>query len=117
MKALCWFGKYDVRVYDVPEPRILNPHDAIIRVTTTAICGSDLHLYDAYIPTMQKGDILGHEFMGEVVEVGKAVKNLKAGDRVVVPFTIACGNCDAHLRSCCGQRLPQDAALAGAVHA
>ena len=93
MKALCWFGKYDVRVYDVPEPRILNPHDAIIKVTTTAICGSDLHLYDGYIPTMKKGDIMGHEFMGEVVEVGRAVKNLKAGDRVVVPFTIACGKC------------------------
>lgn len=93
MKALCWFGKYDVRVYDVPEPKILNPHDAIIKVTTTAICGSDLHLYDAYIPTMQKGDILGHEFMGEVVEVGSAVQNLKPGDRVVVPFTIACGKC------------------------
>ena len=93
MKALCWFGKYDVRVYDVPEPKILNPHDAIIKVTTTAICGSDLHLYDGYIPTMEKGDILGHEFMGEVVEVGTAVKNLKPGDRVVVPFTIACGKC------------------------
>jgi threonine dehydrogenase-like Zn-dependent dehydrogenase len=93
MKALCWFGKYDVRVYDVPEPKILNPHDAIIKVTTTAICGSDLHLYDGYIPTMEKGDILGHEFMGEVVEVGRAVKNLKPGDRVVVPFTIACGKC------------------------
>ncbi|HWN09924.1 MAG TPA: zinc-dependent alcohol dehydrogenase [Pyrinomonadaceae bacterium] len=93
MKALCWFGKYDVRVYDVPEPKIINPHDAIIKVTTTAICGSDLHLYDGYIPTMQKGDILGHEFMGEVVEVGSAVRNLKPGDRVVVPFTIACGNC------------------------
>jgi threonine dehydrogenase-like Zn-dependent dehydrogenase len=93
MKALCWFGKYDVRVYDVPEPKILNPRDAIIKVTTTAICGSDLHLYDGYIPTMEKGDILGHEFMGEVVEVGSAVKNFKTGDRVVVPFTIACGNC------------------------
>ncbi|HET6668908.1 MAG TPA: zinc-dependent alcohol dehydrogenase [Pyrinomonadaceae bacterium] len=93
MKALCWFGKYDVRVYDVPEPKILNPHDAIIKVTTTAICGSDLHLYDGYIPTMEKGDILGHEFMGEVVEVGSAVRNLKPGDRVVVPFTIACGKC------------------------
>jgi len=93
MKALCWFGKYDVRVYDVPEPKIINQHDAIIKVTTTAICGSDLHLYDGYIPTMEKGDILGHEFMGEVVEVGTAVKNLKVGDRVVVPFTIACGNC------------------------
>ncbi|MEP6637357.1 MAG: zinc-dependent alcohol dehydrogenase [Acidobacteriota bacterium] len=93
MKALCWYGKYDVRVQDVPDPKILNPRDAIVKVTTTAICGSDLHLYDGYIPTMMKGDILGHEFMGEVVEVGKAVTNLKPGDRVVVPFTIACGNC------------------------
>jgi threonine dehydrogenase-like Zn-dependent dehydrogenase len=93
MKALCWFGKYDVRVEEVPEPVILNPHDAIIKVTTTAICGSDLHLYDGYIPTMEKGDILGHEFMGEVVEVGPEVKNLNVGDRVVVPFTIACGRC------------------------
>jgi threonine dehydrogenase-like Zn-dependent dehydrogenase len=93
MKALCWYGKYDVRVEQVPDPEILNPRDAIIKVTTTAICGSDLHLYDGYIPTMVKGDILGHEFMGEVVDVGDAVKNLKIGDRVVVPFTIACGNC------------------------
>jgi threonine dehydrogenase-like Zn-dependent dehydrogenase len=93
MKALCWYGKYDVRVQDVPEPKILNPRDAIIKVTTTAICGSDLHLYDGYIPTMQKGDILGHEFMGEVVETGSAVTNLKIGDRVVVPFTISCGRC------------------------
>ena len=93
MKALCWYGKYDVRVEQVPDPEILNPRDAIIKVTTTAICGSDLHLYDGYIPTMVKGDILGHEFMGEVVDVGDAVTNLKIGDRVVVPFTIACGNC------------------------
>lgn len=93
MRAVCWNGKYDVNVYDVPEPKILNPHDAIIRITTTAICGSDLHLYDGYIPTMEKGDILGHEFMGEVVEVGSAVRNLSKGDRVVVPFTIACGQC------------------------
>jgi threonine dehydrogenase-like Zn-dependent dehydrogenase len=93
MKALCWYGKYDVRVQDVPEPKILNPRDAIIKVTTTAICGSDLHLYDGYIPTMQKGDILGHEFMGEIVETGSAVTNLKVGDRVVVPFTISCGRC------------------------
>lgn len=93
MKALCWYGKYDVRVLDVPDPKIINPHDAIIKITTTAICGSDLHLYDGYIPTMEKGDILGHEFMGEVIEVGKAVTKLKVGDRVVVPFTIACGNC------------------------
>lgn len=93
MRALCWFGKYDVRVVDAPEPKILNPRDAIIKVTTTAICGSDLHLYDGYIPTMEKGDILGHEFMGEVVDVGSAITKLKIGDRVVVPFTISCGNC------------------------
>ena len=93
MKALCWFGKNDVRVEDVPDPKILNSRDAIIKISTTAICGSDLHLYDGYIPTMEKGDILGHEFMGEVVETGGAVNNLKVGDRVVVPFPIACGNC------------------------
>jgi threonine dehydrogenase-like Zn-dependent dehydrogenase len=93
MKALCWYGKYDVRINDVPEPTILNPRDAIVKVTTTAICGSDLHLYDGYIPTMKRGDILGHEFMGEVVDVGRSVTNLRVGDRVVVPFTIACGNC------------------------
>ncbi len=93
MRALCWYGKDDVRVERVPDPEIVNPRDAIIKVTSTAICGSDLHLYDDYIPTMQKGDILGHEFMGEVVELGSAVKNLKKGDRVIVPFTIACGNC------------------------
>ncbi len=93
MKALCWYGKYDVRVEQVPDPKLINPRDAIIRVTATAICGSDLHLYDNVIPTMQAGDILGHEFMGEVVEVGSAVSNLKAGDRVIVPFTIACGRC------------------------
>lgn len=93
MKALCWYGTNDVRVETVPDPEILNPRDAIVRVTATAICGSDLHLYDGYIPTMQKGDILGHEFMGEVVEVGSEVKKLKQGDRVVVPFPISCGNC------------------------
>lgn len=93
MKALCWYGKNDVRVETVPDPKILNPRDAIIKITTTAICGSDLHLYNGYIPTMQKGDILGHEFMGEVVEVGSENKKLKIGDRVVVPFTIACGRC------------------------
>lgn len=93
MKALCWYGKGDVRVQDVPDPKIINPHDAIVKVTSTAICGSDLHLYHGCIPTMEEGDILGHEFMGEVVEVGKEVKNLKAGDRVVVPFTISCGHC------------------------
>lgn len=93
MRAVCWHGKYDVRVERVPDPRILNPRDAIIRITTTCICGSDLHLYDGYIPTMQSGDILGHEFMGEVVEVGKEIHNLRPGDRVVVPFTISCGRC------------------------
>ncbi len=93
MKAVCWFGRHDVRVEDVPDPEILNPRDCIVRITRTAICGSDLHLYDGYIPTMEQGDILGHEFMGEVVETGPDVKNLKAGDRVIVPFTISCGNC------------------------
>ena len=93
MKAICWFGKHDVRVEDVADPAILNSRDAIVKVTATAICGSDLHLYNGYIPTMEAGDILGHEFMGEVVELGPSVTNLKVGDRVVVPFTIACGNC------------------------
>ena len=93
MRALTWHGKHDVRMETVPDPQIVNPRDAIIRITSTAICGSDLHLYNGFMPTMKKGDILGHEFMGEVMEVGRGVKNLKAGDRVVVPFTIACGNC------------------------
>lgn len=93
MKAVCWYGKHDVRVDTVPDPSILNSRDAIIKITTTAICGSDLHLYNGYIPTMEAGDILGHEFMGEVVETGSSVTTLKKGDKVVVPFTIACGNC------------------------
>jgi len=93
MKANCWYGKNDLRVEEVPDPKILNPRDAIIKITTSAICGSDLHLYDGYIPTLYQGDILGHEFMGEVVELGRSVKNLKVGDRVVVPFTISCGAC------------------------
>ena len=93
MKALCWYGKHDVRVEGVPDPEILNSRDAIVKITSTAICGSDLHLYNGYIPTMEKGDILGHEFMGEVVEVGASITNLNVGDRVVVPFTISCGNC------------------------
>ncbi|HEX7152811.1 MAG TPA: zinc-dependent alcohol dehydrogenase [Thermoanaerobaculia bacterium] len=93
MKAVCWWGKGEVRVADVPDPEIINPHDAIVRVTLTAICGSDLHLYDGYVPTMMRGDVLGHEFMGEVVEVGREVKTLKAGDRVIVPFPICCGRC------------------------
>ena len=93
MKAVCWMGAKDVQTLTVPDPKIVNPHDAILRVTRTAICGSDIHLYDGVIPTMEAGDILGHEFMGIVEEVGPEVKNLKRGDRVVVPFTIACGNC------------------------
>jgi threonine dehydrogenase-like Zn-dependent dehydrogenase len=93
MRAVCWNGKTDMRVETVPDPEILNPRDAIVKITSTAICGSDLHLYDGYIPTMKRGDILGHEFMGEVVELGREVKNLKIGDRVVVPFTISCGSC------------------------
>lgn len=104
MKALCWFGTNDVRVEDVPEPKILDSRDAIIKITSTAICGSDLHLLHGYMPTMEKGDILGHEPMGEVVEVGSDVKNLKVGDRVVVPFVIACGECffcKKGLYSCC----------------
>jgi threonine dehydrogenase-like Zn-dependent dehydrogenase len=93
MRAVCWCGTGDIRVESVPDPKILDPHDAIVKVTATAICGSDLHLYNGYIPTMKPGDILGHEFMGEVVEVGRDVRRLKPGDRVVVPFAIACGHC------------------------
>jgi len=95
MKANCWMGKKRVEVQNVPDPKILSARDAIVRITSTAICGSDLHLYNGFVPTMEKGDILGHEFMGEVVEVGKDVSNLAVGDRVVVPFPIACGNCGA----------------------
>jgi threonine dehydrogenase-like Zn-dependent dehydrogenase len=109
MKANCWIDKNKVEVREVPDPRIVNPRDAIVRITSTAICGSDLHLYDGVIPTMKTGDILGHEFMGEVVEVGSAVKNLKVGDRVVVPFPISCGNCFScrhGLYSCCENSNP-----------
>ncbi|MEV1157247.1 zinc-dependent alcohol dehydrogenase [Micromonospora chokoriensis] len=95
MKATAWMGTDSVKVIDVPDPTIMNARDAIVRITTTAICGSDLHLYHGYIPAMRKGDILGHEFMGEVVEVGPQVRNLKPGDRVVVPFPIACGHCSS----------------------
>ncbi len=98
MKALCWYGSHDVRVETVNDPSILTPRDAIVEVTLTAICGSDLHLYNNYIPTMMKGDVLGHEFMGRVVAVGNDVTNLKIGDRVVVPFSIACGRCSYCLR-------------------
>jgi len=93
MKALVWHGKNDVRLDTVPDPKIEEPRDAIVKVTSTAICGSDLHLYDGYIPAMESGDILGHEFMGEVVEVGAANKKLRVGDRVIVPFNICCGDC------------------------
>src|SRR5215813_936107 len=93
MKAACWYGTHDVRVETVPEPKILNARDAVVKITSSAICGSDLHIYDGYIPGMQKGDILGHEFMGEVLEVGSENKKLKVGDRVVVPFNICCGEC------------------------
>jgi threonine dehydrogenase-like Zn-dependent dehydrogenase len=95
MKATVWAGRNSVEVHTVPDPKILNDRDAIVRITSTAICGSDLHIYDGYIPTVKRGDVLGHEFMGEVVEVGKAVTNLAVGDRVVVPFPIACGACSA----------------------
>lgn len=109
MKAVCWQGTGKVQVGTVPEPRIVNPRDAVVRITTTAICGSDLHLFDGFIPTMKAGDILGHEFMGEVVEVGPKVTNLRKGDRVVVPFAIACGRCwfcNQHLTSLCDNSNP-----------
>jgi threonine dehydrogenase-like Zn-dependent dehydrogenase len=93
MRALVWHGKADVRVERVPDPQLLDTRDVIVKITSTAICGSDLHLYGGYMPTLKSGDILGHEFMGEVVETGREVRNLKRGDRVVVPFTIACGHC------------------------
>jgi threonine dehydrogenase-like Zn-dependent dehydrogenase len=109
MKALCWHGIEDMRIDEVPDPTILDPRDAILRVTSTAICGSDLHLYNGFMPTMKDGDIVGHEPMGEVIEVGSAVKNLKKGDRVVVPFTISCGDClfcKKTLFSCCDTSNP-----------
>ncbi len=109
MKANCWYGRQKVRVEDVPDPKILNHHDAIIRITSSAICGSDLHLYNGFVPTMEKGDILGHEFMGEVVETGRDVKKVKVGDRVVVAFPIACGSCfacESELYSVCENTNP-----------
>jgi threonine dehydrogenase-like Zn-dependent dehydrogenase len=109
MRALTWHGTEDVRVEDVPDPEIVNPRDAIIEITATAICGSDLHLYDGYVPTMREGDVLGHEPMGEVVDVGSGVENLQEGDRVVVPFTISCGSCwfcEAELYSLCDNSNP-----------
>ena len=112
MRANCWMGRNKVSVETVPDPEILNARDAIVKVTSTAICGSDLHLYDGYIPTMRKGDVLGHEFMGEVVEVGPAISTLSVGDRVVVPFPIACGgcyNCERGLYSVCENSNPNAA--------
>ena len=109
MKALTWHGKGDIRCDSVPDPKIQDGRDAIIKVTSCAICGSDLHLFDGVMPTMEKGDVLGHEFMGEVVEVGSSVRNLKVGDRVVVPFPIACGACaacDAQMFSLCENSNP-----------
>jgi threonine dehydrogenase-like Zn-dependent dehydrogenase len=111
MKAVCWMGTNKMSVENVPDPKILNPRDAIVRITSTCICGSDLHLYNGLIPTMEQGDIMGHEFMGEVVETGSAVQpeKLKVGDRVVVPFTIACGRCffcQQKLWSCCENSNP-----------
>lgn len=97
MKANCYVKRNRVEVLEVPDPKILNSRDAVVKITSTAICGSDLHLYDGFVPSMVPGDILGHEFMGEVIEVGKGVDNLKVGDRIVVPFPISCGNCGACL--------------------
>ena len=113
MRAVCWMGRHAVQVLDVPDPRLLNPRDAIVKVTATSICGSDLHLYNGYVPSMRQGDILGHEFMGEVVEKGAEVKNLALGDRVVVPFAIACGRCyycRRELSSLCDNSNPNGAA-------
>jgi threonine dehydrogenase-like Zn-dependent dehydrogenase len=118
MKAVCWMGAGKAEVHTTPDPQIINPKDVILRITKTAICGSDLHLFDGYIPTMEAGDILGHEFMGIVEEVGPEVKKLKRGDRVVVPFTIACGSCLFCKRnqfSCCDNSNP-NAHLAEAAY-
>jgi threonine dehydrogenase-like Zn-dependent dehydrogenase len=118
MKAVCWYGQHDVRVRTVDDPQLLNPRDAIVKVTTTTICGSDLHLYDGHMPSMKAGDILGHEFMGEVAALGSEVKTLKEGDRVVVPFAIACGGCffcRAGQTSLCDNSNP-NAALADALY-
>jgi threonine dehydrogenase-like Zn-dependent dehydrogenase len=105
MRALTWHGRHDVRVDTVPDPQIVNPHDCILRVTSTAICGSDLHLYDGYIPGMRAGDVIGHEFMGEVVEIGSK-STLTKGQRVVVPFPISCGDCKKDQFSCCDNTNP-----------
>jgi threonine dehydrogenase-like Zn-dependent dehydrogenase len=115
MKAITWHGKQDVRLADVPDPAIVNPHDAIVRVTSTAICGSDLHLYNGFIPGMKTGDVLGHEFMGEVVSTGPACESVKVGDRVVVLCSIACGRCwfcKQQLTSACDNSNPSGSQLA-----
>jgi len=114
MRAVCWYGAGDVRVERVADPVLLNPRDAIVRVTRAAICGSDLHLFGGFIPSMKAGDILGHEFMGEVVEVGTGVSTISRGDRVVVPFVIACGRCffcQRELWSLCDNSNPNSARL------
>src|SRR5438105_6657063 len=118
MRAITWEGKNKLQVSNVPDPEILNPHDAVVKVTLTAICGSDLHLYNGFIPTMKEGDVLGHEFMGQVVEVGREVKNLSKGDWVVVPFAIACGRCfccERELWSACDHTNP-NARIAGTAY-
>jgi len=118
MKALCWHGKADVRCDTVPDPKIEEPTDVVIKVTSTCICGSDLHLYDMYLPAMKPGDVLGHEPMGEVVEVGRSVKKFKKGDRIVVPFDIACGECwfcQRQLYSCCDNTNPNAPAAAAVM--
>lgn len=118
MKALCWHGNGDVRIDNVPDPQIQDPGDAIIRITSTAICGSDLHLLNGFMPTMEKGDILGHESMGTVIELGSQVQNLKIGDRVVVPFTISCGACwfcQKNMFSLCNTSNPNPAAAKKAM--
>ncbi len=110
MRAICWHGKEDIRYDQVDDPRIVDETDIIVKVTATAICGSDLHLYDGLVPSMKEGDVLGHEFMGEVVDTGKAITHLKIGDRVVVPFNISCGHCffcDRHLYSLCDESNPK----------
>ncbi|MBY0232524.1 MAG: glutathione-dependent formaldehyde dehydrogenase [Gemmataceae bacterium] len=118
MKALCWMGTGSVAIKDVPDPKIVDDRDIVIKVTSTAICGSDLHLLDGLMPTMQSGDVLGHEPMGVVEETGKAIKHLKKGDRVVVSFTIACGSCwfcQKKLFSCCDTSNPNAAMAAGVM--
>ncbi|UJH91060.1 alcohol dehydrogenase catalytic domain-containing protein [Antarcticibacterium sp. 1MA-6-2] len=121
MKALVWHGRNDVRIDNVPDPKIQDPGDIIIKITSTAICGSDLHILDGLVPTMKEGDILGHEFMGEVVEIGHNVQKFRKGDRVVVPFTIACGHCsycNDTLYSLCDNSNPKpDLAKANLGHA